>query len=61
MTVDEELAVLKNAITEIMSRYCENCQEWECDYCQTETDNMEHMKVIEDPSHPFADSVMMGD
>ena len=36
MTVAEELAMLKNTITEIESRYCENCQEWDCDYCRVE-------------------------
>lgn len=36
MTVAEELAMLKNVITEIKSRYCENCQEWDCDYCRAE-------------------------
>ena len=41
MTVAEELAMLKNVITEIESRYCENCQEWDCDYCRAETDSTE--------------------
>ena len=41
MTVSEELAMLKNVITEIESRYCENCQEWDCDYCRAEADRAE--------------------
>lgn len=41
MTVAEELAMLKNVITEIESRYCENCQEWDCDYCRAEMDGTE--------------------
>jgi len=41
MTVAEELAMLKNVITEIESRYCENCQEWCCDYCRAKTDRAE--------------------
>ena len=41
MTVAEELVMLKNVITKIESRYCENCQEWDCDYCRSETDSIE--------------------
>ena len=41
MTVAEELAMLKNVITEIELRYCENCQEWDCDDCRAETDGTE--------------------
>ena len=41
MTVAEELAKLKNMITEIESQYCENCQEWDCYCCRAETDSTE--------------------
>ena len=41
MNVAEELALLKNLITAIESRYCENCQEWDCDYCRAEIDSTE--------------------
>ncbi len=41
MTVCEELAILKNMITEIESRYCEICQEWDCDYCRAKMDSIE--------------------
>ena len=36
MTVAEELVMLKTVIIDIKSRYCENCQEWDCDYCRVE-------------------------
>lgn len=48
MTVAEELAMLKSVITEIKSRYCENCQEWDCDYCRAETDSTEHEYTMEE-------------
>ena len=41
MTVIEELTMLKDVITEIESQYCENCQEWDCDYCRAEMDSIE--------------------
>ena len=41
MIVAEELAMLKNMIAEIESRYCENCQEWDCDYCRARTESSE--------------------
>lgn len=34
MTVAEKIVALKNIITELESEYCENCQEWDCDYCR---------------------------
>ena len=43
MIVAEELAMLKNAIAKIESRYCENCQEWDCDYCRFEIDSTERI------------------
>lgn len=41
MTVDEELKLLKQAQAELEEKYCENCQEWDCDYCRAETDSTE--------------------
>lgn len=41
MKVAEELAVLEGIIAELKSEYCENCQEWDCDYCSFETENAE--------------------
>lgn len=41
MKVVEELAALKDIITELESKYCGNCQEWDCDYCRAETDSTE--------------------
>ena len=41
MTVAEELANLKDIITKLKSEYCENCQEWDCDYCRAEAENVE--------------------
>ena len=41
MTVAEELKLLNQVQTELEEKYCENCQEWDCDYCRAETDSTE--------------------
>jgi len=41
MTVAEKLETLKDIIAELNSEYCENCQEWDCDYCRAEAENAE--------------------
>lgn len=41
MTVNEELSLLKAAVAELESKYCENCQEWDCDFCRAEADSAE--------------------
>lgn len=33
MTIYEELKLLKQAQEELEEKYCENCQEWDCDFC----------------------------
>ena len=33
MLVAEELALLKGTITELEEKYCQNCQEWDCNDC----------------------------
>jgi len=43
MKVAKELERLKNVIAEIEEQYCENCQEWDCDYCRFETDSTERI------------------
>lgn len=45
MTVAEELSTLKDIITKLESKYCENCQERDCDYCKTEVEDIP-------PAHP---------
>ena len=41
MSVDEKLALLKTAIVRLKEKYCENCQEYDCDYCRFEVDEDE--------------------
>ena len=41
MSVDEKLAFLETAIAELKVKYCENCQEYDCDYCLVEVDDTE--------------------
>ena len=36
MTIAEELKLLKQAQAELEEKYCENCQEWDCDFCKYE-------------------------
>lgn len=38
MKVDELLRKLEGTIEGIKEKYCENCQEWDCDYCAYETE-----------------------
>lgn len=41
MTVNEKLALLKTAIARLKAKYCDNCQEYDCDYCRAEVDDEE--------------------
>lgn len=41
MIVDKEIALLKAAIEELEEKYCENCQECDCDYCWADTERRE--------------------
>ena len=41
MIVAEKVEALRDKITELESKYCENCQEWDCDYCRAEVENTE--------------------
>ena len=38
MKVDELLRKLEKTIEDIKEKYCENCQECDCDYCAYETE-----------------------
>lgn len=40
MSVDEKLALLKTAIARLKEKYCDNCQEYDCDYCRFEVDEV---------------------
>ena len=33
MKVIEKIRVLRSIITNLHEKYCENCKEWDCDYC----------------------------
>ena len=46
MTVTEEIKTLKDIITKLKSKYCENCQEWYCDYCRA-VEQLEHDMLYE--------------
>ena len=41
MSVAEELELLKGAIAELEGKYCQNCQEWDCDCCWADADDEE--------------------
>ncbi len=41
MSVAEELDLLKGTIAELEEKYCQNCQEWDCDYCWANADDVE--------------------
>lgn len=41
MLVTEKLKLLKDSVEELESKYCENCQEWDCDYCRFELEGTE--------------------
>lgn len=41
MIVAKEIAFLKTAIEELEEKYCQNCQDWDCDYCWANTDDEE--------------------
>lgn len=41
MSVDEKIALLETAITKLKVKYCDNCQEYDCDYCHAEVDDAE--------------------
>lgn len=34
MTVNEIIAELQNKINTLVEKYCEYCQEFDCDYCR---------------------------
>lgn len=38
MIVAKEIAFLKTAIEELEEKYCQNCQDWDCDYCWADVD-----------------------
>lgn len=41
MSVAEELELLKGTIAELEEKYCQNCQEWDCDCCWANVDDAE--------------------
>ena len=41
MTADELIRKLENEIYELREKYCESCQEWDCEYCWAEVDGGE--------------------
>jgi len=41
MKADELIRKLENEIYAIREKYCDNCQEWDCDYCWAEVDEEE--------------------
>ena len=36
MTVDRKIGELMMQIEELKETYCDNCQEYDCDYCRAE-------------------------
>ena len=40
MSVDEKIALLETAVAKLKEKYCENCQEYDCDYCRFEVDEV---------------------
>lgn len=40
MTIDKKLMHLREQIEELESRFCSNCQEWDCDYCSVSDADM---------------------
>lgn len=41
MSVDEKLALLETVIERLKAKYCDNCQEYDCDCCHAEVDESE--------------------
>ena len=41
MTVAEKLELLNQAQAELEEKYCENCQECDCDFCKCEPEPWE--------------------
>lgn len=41
MTADELIRKLENEIYELREKYCEGCQEWDCDNCWADADGEE--------------------
>lgn len=33
MRVDEAIQELQSKVIKLIEKYCENCQEYDCDYC----------------------------
>ena len=44
MLVAEELELLKGTIAELEEKYCQNCQEWDCNYCWADVNEVERRK-----------------
>lgn len=42
MRVVEAIQELQNKVIKLTERYCENCQEGDCDYCPFELERREH-------------------
>ena len=41
MSVDEQLSILRAEIEKLETKYCRNCQEWDCDMCPYEMEVQE--------------------
>lgn len=49
MSVDEKLALLETAIARLKEKYCDNCQEYDCDYCRFEVDEVSKWEELVQP------------